>query len=80
MGENVALVIPSLSSAFEETMNRDDGDDNGQNKQHVRTKKSPGRSTSKSHKIDMALEDISQVCNCALVNRLVCLVLTVSFH
>jgi hypothetical protein len=67
-GEIAALVIPSLSSAFGETINRDDGDDDdGQNK-HVRMKKSPGHSTSKIHKIDMALEDISQVCNCALTN------------
>jgi hypothetical protein len=63
-GEIAALVIPSLNSAFGETMNRDDGeDDDGQNKL-VKRKKSPGRSTSKSHKIDMTLEDISQVCNC----------------
>jgi hypothetical protein len=61
-------------------MNRDDGeDDDGQNKL-VRRKKSPGRSTSKSHKIDTTLEDISQVCNCVLANRLARLVLTLSFH
>jgi hypothetical protein len=80
-GEIAALVIPSLSSAFGETMDRDDGDDDDVQNKLVGTKKrSPGRSTSKSHKIDTALEDISQVCNCALANRLARLVLTLSFH
>jgi len=80
-GEIAALVIPSLNSAFGETMDRDDGeDDDGQNKL-VRKKKSPARSTSKSHKIDTTLEDICQVCNCVLANRLARLVLTLSsFH
>jgi hypothetical protein len=56
-GEIAAHVIPSLSSAFGETMNRDDGDDDGGQNMLARMKKSPGRSTSKSHTIDMALED-----------------------
>ena len=80
-GEIAALVIPSLNSAFGGTMNRDDGeDDDGQNKLLVRRKKSPGRSTCKSHKIDTTLEDIFQVCNCVLANRLARLVHILSFH
>jgi hypothetical protein len=62
-GDIAALMILSLNSVFRETMDGDDDDHDGRNK-HVRTK-TPAR-RNKNHKLETALEGISQVCNCAL--------------
>jgi hypothetical protein len=62
-GDIAAVMIPSLNSVFRETMDGDDDDDDGRNK-HVRTE-TPAR-RNKNHKLETALEGISQVRNCAL--------------